>query len=149
MSGCKRVFSVGFGPGLDSVSPTRSWRSASHAAGSHDWLPKKMGAGPPERQERWIHFHSPPSTATHQPHTGCTRLVLTIYIIIVSSNRYLPSSMQDFAVSLNVERSSKVQGRARRMHCSMCAVFSVVKPHSHVVSSSKYCLFFRCSLLHV
>ena len=59
-------------------------------------------------------------------------------------------STQDcFAVSLNFERSSKVQGRARKMHCSMCAVFSVARPHSHVVSPSKYCHFFRCSLLHV
>ena len=41
MSVCKRVFSVGFGPGLNSLSPARSWRSAGHAAGSHDWLPRK------------------------------------------------------------------------------------------------------------
>ena len=41
---CKRGFSVGFGPGLDPMSPARNWRSASHAAGSHDWLPQKMGA---------------------------------------------------------------------------------------------------------
>ena len=34
---CKRVF----GPGLDSRCPTRSWRSASHAAGLHDWFPPK------------------------------------------------------------------------------------------------------------
>ena len=27
---CERVFSVGFGPGLDSMSPARSRRSASH-----------------------------------------------------------------------------------------------------------------------
>ena len=46
-------------------------------------------------------------------------------------------STQDFAVSLNFERSSKVQGRARRVHCSMCAVFSVAKPHTHDVSPSK------------
>ena len=26
MSVCKRVFSVGFGPGLDSMLPARSWR---------------------------------------------------------------------------------------------------------------------------
>ena len=38
---CVRVFSVGFGPGLDSMSPARSRRSASHAAGTHGWLPKK------------------------------------------------------------------------------------------------------------
>ena len=34
---CVEVFiRVGFGPGLDSMSPARSWHSASHAAGSHD-----------------------------------------------------------------------------------------------------------------
>ena len=38
-----RVFSVGFGPGLDSMSPARSRRSASHAGGTHGWLPKKTG----------------------------------------------------------------------------------------------------------
>ena len=36
MSVCKRVFNVGFGPGLNSMSPARSWRPASHAAVSHD-----------------------------------------------------------------------------------------------------------------
>ena len=25
------------------MSPARSWRSACHAAGSHDWVPKKLG----------------------------------------------------------------------------------------------------------
>ena len=81
-------------------------------------------------------------------------------------------STQDFAVSLNFERPSKVQGHARRVmqggsckegharrvmqggsckegHCSMCAVFSVARLHSHGVSPSKYFHFFRCSLLHV
>ena len=53
MSVCKRVFSVGFGPGLDSMSPARSWRFASHDAGSHDWLPKiNWWPGPPERQDK-------------------------------------------------------------------------------------------------
>ena len=37
---CVRVFSVGFGPGLDSMSPARSRRSASHARRS---FPKKTG----------------------------------------------------------------------------------------------------------
>ena len=32
---CVRVFSVGFGPALDSMSPARSRRSASHAAGTY------------------------------------------------------------------------------------------------------------------
>ena len=40
---CVRVFSVGFGPGLDSMYPARSRRSASHAAGTHGWLPQKTG----------------------------------------------------------------------------------------------------------
>ena len=52
MSVCKRVFSVGFGPGLDSMSPARSWRSPSHAAGLHGWFPKKWGPGPQERQDK-------------------------------------------------------------------------------------------------
>ena len=39
----KRVFNVGFGPGLDSMSPAMSWRSASHVAAPHDWLPQKTG----------------------------------------------------------------------------------------------------------
>ena len=40
---CEMVFSVGFGPGLDSMSPARSRCSASHAAGTHGWLPQKTG----------------------------------------------------------------------------------------------------------
>ena len=50
MGVCKKVFVLVCGPGLDSMSPARSWRSASHTAVSHDWLsPKKWGSGPPER----------------------------------------------------------------------------------------------------
>ena len=36
---CERVFSVCFGPGLDSMSPAMSRRSANYAAGTHGWLP--------------------------------------------------------------------------------------------------------------
>ena len=40
---CERVFRVGFGPGLDSMSPAMSRRSASHAAWMHGWLlPQKL-----------------------------------------------------------------------------------------------------------
>ena len=46
-------------------------------------------------------------------------------------------------------RSSNEQGRARRVHCIMCALFSIARPHSHVVSPSKYPHFRLCSLLHV
>ena len=48
---CERVFSVSFGPGLDSMSPGRSRRSASHVAGTHGWFPKNWVTGPPERRE--------------------------------------------------------------------------------------------------
>ena len=67
---CKSAFSVGFGPGLDSMSP-------SHAAGSHDWLPNKTG-GPGFRRGRlrWIQFAQSLLTVTHQPRAGCIRLVL-------------------------------------------------------------------------
>ena len=41
-----------------------------------------------------------------------------------------------FAVSLNLLRSSIEQGCVRRVHCIMCAVFSVARPHSQVVSPS-------------
>ena len=35
------------------MSPARSWRSASHNAGSHEWLPpKNWGPGIPERQDK-------------------------------------------------------------------------------------------------
>ena len=40
------------------------------------------------------------------------------------------------AVSLNLLRSSNEQGCARRVHCIMCAMFSVARPHSQVVSPS-------------
>ena len=58
---CERVFSVGFGPGLDSMSPARSRRSASHVAGTHGWLPQKYWvAGPPERRGSCIQFAQSP-----------------------------------------------------------------------------------------
>ena len=40
---CVGVLSVGLGPGLDSMSPARSRRFASHAAGTHGRLPQKTG----------------------------------------------------------------------------------------------------------
>ena len=43
-------------------------------------------------------------------------------------------SMHFFAVSLNLLRSFNEQGCARRVHYIMCAVLSVARPHSQVVS---------------
>ena len=79
---CKRVFSVGFGPGLD--SPAMSWRSASHAAGSHDWLPKKTGGpGLLRGRIRWIQFAPSLLTVAPQPRTGCIRLVHPHVVVVV------------------------------------------------------------------
>ena len=76
MSVCKRVFSVGFGPGLDSMSPARSWCSASHAAGLHDWFPpKNQGLGLRRGGIRWIQFAQSLLIVAHQPRAGCIRLV--------------------------------------------------------------------------
>ena len=58
---CVGVLSVGLGPGLDSMSPARSRRSASHAAGTHGWLPQKTGR--PGLRRGWVggyNLHSVP-----------------------------------------------------------------------------------------
>ena len=76
---CVRVFSVGFGPGLDSMSPARSRRSASHAAGTHGWLPQKTGrpglrrGGVGGYNLHSVPPNSPPDcgTVAHQPRAGC------------------------------------------------------------------------------
>ena len=54
-----------------------------------------------------------------------------------------------FAISLKLLRSSNEQGSVRRVHCIMCVVFTVSRPHSHVASPLKYPHFCLCSLLHV
>ena len=80
---CVRVFSVGFGPGLDSMSPARSRRSASHVAGTHGWLPQKTGrpglrrGGVGGYNLLSVPPNSPPDcgTVAHQPRAGCIRLV--------------------------------------------------------------------------
>ena len=68
---CVRVFSVGFGPGLDSMSPARSRRFASHAAGTHGWLPKKTGRpGLRRGGVGGYNLHSVPPTVPRLWHCG-------------------------------------------------------------------------------
>ena len=86
---CVGVLSVGLGPGLDSMSPARSRRSASHAAGTHGWLPQKTGrpglrrGGVGGYNLHSVPPNSPPDcgTVAHQPRAGCIRLVLGVYFI--------------------------------------------------------------------
>ena len=53
---CKRVFSVGFVPGLDSMSPARSRRDpAAWLASQKNWV-----TGPPGRLDRWVQFVQSP-----------------------------------------------------------------------------------------
>ena len=85
---CVRVFSVGFGPGLDSMSPARSRRSASHAAGTHGWLPQKTGRpGLRRGGVGGYNLHSVPpdsppdcGTVAHQQRAGCIRLVHVVNV---------------------------------------------------------------------
>ena len=80
---CVGVLSVGLGPGLDSMSPARSRRSASHAAGTHGRLPQKTGRPGLRRgglggyNLHSVPPNSPPDcgTVAHQPRAGCIRLV--------------------------------------------------------------------------
>ena len=86
---CVGVLSVGLGPGLDTMSPARSRRSASHAAGTHGWLPQKTGrpglrrGGVGGYNLYSVPPNSPPDcgTVAHQPRAGCIRLVLSITFI--------------------------------------------------------------------
>ena len=97
---CVGVLSVGLGPGLDSMSPARSRRSASHAAGTHGWLPQKTGrpglrrGGVGGYNLHSVPPNSPPDcgTVAHQPRAGCIRLVPT--------SRLYPFGAHEQAVSV-------------------------------------------------
>ena len=92
---CVGVLSVGLGPGLDSMSPARSRRSASHAAGTHGWLPQKTGrpglrrGGVGGYNLHSVPPNSPPDcgTVAHQPRAGCIRLVQLMFIILVITGK--------------------------------------------------------------
>ena len=74
-----------------SMSPARSRRSASHAAGTHGWLPQKTGrpglrrGGVGGYNLHSVPPNSPPDcgTVAHQPRAGCIRLVLLFFFFRV------------------------------------------------------------------
>ena len=58
------------------MSPARSWRSPSHAAGSHDLLPPKKNGGPGLRRGGIGRYNLQSLlTVAHQPRACCIRLV--------------------------------------------------------------------------
>ena len=91
---CVRVFSVGFGPGLDSMSPA-SRRSASHAAGTHGWLPQKTWRpGLRRGGVGGYNLHSVPpdcSTLTTSRLYPFGAIMNTYHHHLVSSTQFLPS----------------------------------------------------------
>ena len=101
---CVGVLSVGLGPGLDSMSPARSRRSASHAAGTHGWLPQKTGRpGLRRGGVGGYNLHSVPpdsppdcGTVAHQPRAGCIRLVPIIPLLSSSSSSVYSSNISVF-----------------------------------------------------
>ena len=85
MSVCKRVFSVGFGPGLDSMSPARR---------SHGWLPQKTGwPGLRGGGIDGYNLHSPP--VAHQPRAGTTHFSSYYYIFSNIIYVHISCYMQD------------------------------------------------------
>ena len=120
---CVGVLSVGLGPGLDSMSPARSRRSASHAAGTHGWLPQKTGrpglrrGGVGGYNLHSVPPNSPPDcgTVAHQPRAGCIRLVHHLPIITTINIRHdyrLQQNRLTFT-KLQESRLDTIHGRHR------------------------------------
>ena len=63
-------------------------------------------------------------------------------------------SVHGYPISLNLRRSSNVQGCVKREHRNICSVFSSSSPHAHVVyhwsspisSSARYCKCIQCGV---
>ena len=112
---CVGVLSVGLGPGLDSMSPARSRRSASHAAGTHGWLPQKTGrpglrrGGVGGYNLHSVPPNSPPDcgTVAHQPRAGCIRLVQISFLLHIRSQTTPLTITPRYSSSLNKYTSSK------------------------------------------
>ena len=110
---CVGVLSVGLGPGLDSMSPARSWRSASHAAGTHGWLPQKTGrpglrrGGVGGYNLHSVPPNSPPDcgTVAHQPGAGCIRLVQHLFNYPAHTTTVAPSNLWNRSVDATRELS--------------------------------------------
>ena len=102
---CIWVLSVGLGPGLDSMSPARSRRSASHAAGTHGGLPQKTGRpGLRRGGVGGYNLHSVPPTVAvwHTNHEQAVSVWCTTY----------PSSPQSTFFSKMGQQGSITSGQS-------------------------------------
>ena len=83
VSVCKRVFSVGFGPGWTECLPQGAGALLAMLRGRMTGFPQNTwGPGPPEMRDRWIQFAQSLWTVAHQPRAGCIHLVqLFLYLV--------------------------------------------------------------------
>ena len=124
MSVCKRVFSVVFGPGMDSMSPARRWRSASH-----DWFsPQNRGLGLRRGRIRWIQFAQSLLTVAHQPRAGCIRLVLTaLFNLSVTNCQILAIWKSSLIIPIPKPGKHTSQGSSYRPISLLCPAAKVLE----------------------
>ena len=83
MSVCERVFSAGFGPGLDSMSPARSRRPPAMLRGCTVGFPKNWVAGPPERRGKWMQFAQCSPRLWHTNHEQAVTVWCMLTTIVI------------------------------------------------------------------
>ena len=137
---CVRVFSVGFGPGLDSMSPARSRRSASHVAGTHSWLPQKTGRpGLRRGGVGGYNLHSVPTNSPPDCGTPTTSRLypfgaFRVFVRIIKHD--VPMFHADHRSSVELERVIQSTGLCRAWRFKpVLSVRWCGSPHSHVVST--------------
>ena len=124
---CEKVFSFSCGPGLDSMSPATSRRSASHVAGTHGWLPQKTEwTGLRRGGNRWIQF-------AQSPRLWRTNHVQAVSVWCLQSSSCHQTfrfhcSVHLYPISLTLRRLLNVQECVTREHRNTCAVFSSSSP---------------------
>ena len=140
MSVCKSVLVLDWTQCL----PQGAGASPAMLRGRVTGFPKNWGPGPPERQGKVYTICTIPLDCGTPMLYPCGASSSSCYQTCV-----FHLSTHFFTISLKLLRSSNEQGSSRRVHCIMCAVFSVARPHSHVASPSKYPYICLCSMLHV
>ena len=128
--------------GRTAGSPKKNWAAGLRRGGVGGY---NLHSVPPD---------SPPDggTVAHQPRAGCIRFVRLnlVIIIIVSLDRCLPSfSTQDFAVSVNFERSSRCRSCKEGVLQHVCGIFRRETASTCCVSISSAAHCCMCNLYAV